>query len=195
MVTIIRGGFRQKLPGLVLGNCMLLASCIAVGMAGTIAHSEVVSVESRLRSDPDLTLFTKAMDIAYFWGRLSDADVAILFVPTDSAMAVEGSDFLLRSVLMTDENRQRLEALVSAHIVVGSVQVEDTDSSVLYPTMSGDCLEITWENAEMKVGPDATVISDEQLKDVRVITVDKLLIPDYRTADECMDIQAPAKKH
>ena len=154
-------------------------------LTSAIAGADSTSIESRLRADSNLSLFTKAMDIAHYWEQLAAHESITLFIPTDQAMAVEGSDFLLKSVLMTRENRQRLEALVSAHMVVGAEALGFDEGTTTLLTESGECLQIAQVGDATRVGLEARVLSDEKVAGARLLTIDRLLIPDYRSAQEC----------
>lgn len=174
----------------------ILTALLAIGVV--VVQSSVLggaSVESRLRGDPNLTLFTKAMDIANFWERLAAGESFTLFVPTDKAMTAEGSAFLLNTVLMTTDNRERLEALLSAHVVFGTLKIKPADGSALLPTLSGDCLLVTLDEAAITVGSDAQVLADEVVSGARILTVDKLLIPDYQPSKDCVAAQSAVREN
>lgn len=180
---------KNKIRSATIWSTVAAAGIIVV-LASVSQAANIRSIESYLRNDANLSLFTKAMDIANFWERISPDESIVLFVPTDKAMSVEGSDFLLRSVLMTKENRQRLEALVSAHIIVGSDKAKLESGSTLVPTLSGDCLTINRLEGKISVGPNAQILSDVVINDTRIMTIDKLLIPDYQPSDECTALLA-----
>lgn len=171
----------------VIGFLLVLANPMAQADTATPA-------EAHLRSNPNLSLFTKAMDIAHYWERLRTIDSVTLLVPTDDAMASEGSDFLLKSVLMTNENRERLRDLVAAHIIEGLIEIEKLEIPVLLQTQSGDCLSFTQKGAALSVGGQAKILSIATVEDVRILTVNKLLIPDYQPSMECIAMRSNISK-
>lgn len=144
------------------------------------------SVESYMRDNKDINLFTRAMDISNYWERIAALAPLTLFIPTDDAMRAEGSDFLLEAVLLVEENRKRLEAMLDAHIIAGASKVVQKNNSTLHLTLSGDCLQITKNAGKRTVGSNARILSEVILGETLIMTVDKLLIPDYEPSGDCL---------
>jgi len=159
---------------------LLVAGFGIMALFSQTVQSSSETLRSVLRNDSSFSLFTKAMDISDYWDRVTDRESATLFVPTDEAMVIEGSDFLLRSVLITPENRERLLDLVSMHITTDPVELEETLSSTVVQTLSGDCLMISRNGQAVKVGREAYLLTSSKIGNNQLIVIDRLLISDYR---------------
>ncbi len=170
----------RRLLVLTLGAISFIA---ATTLTTQWSLANVKALETEMRKNPGLTLFVKALDISYFWERLISSDTFTVFVPTDKAMQVEGSDFLMQSVLMTEENVERLAQLVATHVIPGNLP--EGKDRVSLQTLSGDCLTIENSGRSLKVGPEAYALNTEQFGNIKVITIDRLLIPDYRPGGGC----------
>lgn len=180
-------GIRANKSGFNIFRAIAACFLTALLISQTVQASSV-TLASTLRSNPDLSLFTKAMDIAHFWERLESEKSVTLFVPTDRAMVAEGSDFLMQSVLMTADNRGRLEELISAHVTRVLLPAESDIGDKLLRTFSGDCLLISRIGDAVRVGPEAVVLSSIQIGKHHLLTVDRLLVPDYQPSSECAKI-------
>lgn len=166
---------------------VVTACCLTVMLISQTAQGGDRTLESVLRNDPVFSIFTNAMDIINFWEHLPKEGSVTLFVPTDQALEAEGSDFLLKSVLIAKENWGRLEELISLHITTDPDPLSITSGYLR--TLSDGCLSIIQIGSAVKVGPEAFVLSSIEIgNNLRLITIDRLLIPNYLPIDECTQI-------
>lgn len=185
--------FNSVKPSSKLVAVCTLVVGLVVPLLIHMPYSSSATVQSRIRANENLSLITKAMDISYYWEKIDVRGAKTLFLPTDDAMVKEGSDFLLQSVLMTPENRERLVSLVSAHMTVAEINITDLDSDALLPALSGDCLLITKTGDGARVGPGAEILTSEVVEGIHIVTVNKLLIPDFEMSDDCKALQLRAE--
>lgn len=167
----------------------ITASFLIIIVATQTSWGNSTTLESALRSDPAFSLFTKAMDTTDFWDLLAKEDSVTLFVPTNLAMEREGSDFLLRSVLTSTENKGRLKDLISSHFTINPIHTNNS-SNTYVRTLSQSCLSITQIGNAMKVGPEAFVISKMVVGNHRLFVIDRLLVPDYLDSGKCSALPA-----
>jgi len=157
----------------------LFAACLAVLLSIFTAHSEVAAEDLRemIAADQRLSLFTNAATEAGLMDRLAGPGPLVLFIPSDQALANEGSDFLLNSVLLTHSNSERLADLVRHHIVEASSQAVTQADVTTLPTIANVPLQVTRVGDALIVAGYASVIDQRVAENGVVYIVDRLLWP------------------
>ena len=122
-------------------------------------------------------LFSNAVQQAGLSEKLREAGPFTLFVPSDQAMANEGSAFLLERVLVTNSAAENLADLVLHHIVPAKRLTSEQLDSVALPTMAGVSLRVDRLGKALVVGGWA-VVTDRKVADNGIIyIIDRLLWP------------------
>jgi uncharacterized surface protein with fasciclin (FAS1) repeats len=163
---------RKTVKAIFLSGGLFAICTAAIGGTATAA-----SLYEEVASDDRLTVFTGALEQAGMADILKQEGPYILFVPSDRAMANEGSAFLLSGVLLTPVNAGRLKDLLSYHIVpaerLDAEGINDEDLA----TMRGAPVHVTrYGNARM-VNGWAAVTERRQADNGVIYVIDRLLIP------------------
>ncbi|HSR72087.1 MAG TPA: fasciclin domain-containing protein [Kiloniellales bacterium] len=209
-IRLIRGdrmmGFRGAAPfrtrACALGGaiCSILQGRKAVVLAVTLCGVFVVGPSPQARSadlhetlsaDGRLELFAKAVRETGLSNLLTEAGPFTLFVPSDRALADEGSAFLLERVLLTESNSERLTDLVEHHIAASTRLVPNRPVGVEVTTLSGPPIRIDSQGSARIVDGRA-VVTDHAVADNGVIyVVDRLLWPrDWQSGQDVVDLDA-----
>ena len=172
---------QQVKSGISTNLVRAITVCLFITTQSSWGNSRIL--ESVLRSDPAFSLFTNAMDITDFWARLAKEDSVTLFVPTNQAMEREGSDFLLKSVLTSMENKARLKDLISSHITTDTIPTNSSNNTIVH-TLNNSCLLVTKIGDAVQVGSEAFVMSSIKVGKDQLFVIDRLLISDYEVSDD-----------
>lgn len=155
-----------------------LAGAMFAALAGVTAGGAAAgSLYEEVAADKRLTLFAGAMEQAGMADMLKQGGRYILFVPSDQAMANEGSAFLLRGVLLTPANAGRLKDLVSYHIVPADGLKPDEIRDEDLATMRGVPVQVTRYGKARMVNGWAAVTERREADNGVLYIVDRLLIP------------------
>lgn len=141
------------------------------------------SVSDILRENNNLTTFSKfskALDKGNLWEVLDSSKTVTVFVPSDSAIDIDGSAFLLEDVLVTPANHERLVDLLSYHIVLGLIPDFNT---AIHPinleTLANECLPVVRIGYSLKIGPEAFVTESLNGDNGQIYIIDRMLWQPY----------------
>ncbi len=158
----------------------LLRDCAAILFAGSIALSASVTraadiVDTAVAAGSFKTLVA-AVQAAGLVETLKGPGPFTVFAPTDTAFAALPAGTV--ETLLKPENKQKLVAILTYHVVPGKVLSADIAGKKLSPkTVNGEALDIDATGSSVKVN-DATVIKADVLADNGVIhVIDKVLLP------------------
>lgn len=141
--------------------------------AANAAQPASSSVGDALSASVDHTSFVQAMQTAGLMETLQGVGPYTVFAPTNAAFAAIPED--ARARLTSDDQRDRLIALLSYHIVPGTVTAADLGAAIdrgeggraALATVTGDNLTVSREG-------DAIVVSDGAGGQARVARADQL---------------------
>lgn len=138
--------------------------------------------------DGDLTIFSTAIEHSGLADVFNGSEEYTVFAPSDTALRNEGMDFLLGSVLVTKSNRDRLNVLLSYHIVRGVRLVPETIMGhIELTTLLDQSLSVVRAGTAISVAPDSanSVVTRRIASDDGVIfIVDRLIWPNWETWPE-----------
>lgn len=99
-----------------------------------------------------------------------------VFAPTDEAFAAlpEGTV----DELLLPENRERLQAILTYHVVSGDVRAADVAGMSSAPTVQGSELSISTEGGGVMVGEANVVQADVAASNGVIHVIDRVLIPE-----------------
>jgi uncharacterized surface protein with fasciclin (FAS1) repeats len=141
------------------------------GQAVSADLSEAIS------SDERITLFANAAAKAGFCEILQEPGPFILFIPSDSALASEGSAFLLTSVLLAESNSERLADLIRHHVARAQGRSVELANDVELQTLADVPLDVTRVGTGTIVGRRAAVTGRIVADNGVAYIVDRLLWP------------------
>jgi uncharacterized surface protein with fasciclin (FAS1) repeats len=159
----------------------------AVFAAATAAPGNAASVHDILSSDRNFSIFRNAVDKAALMPRLRREAPVTLFLPSDQAMHDEGSAFLLRDVLVTDSNKERLLTTLSQHIHFGVKLIPSEISEHQLYTEDGGCIYVYRTGPSLRVGPEAVVTQYISADDGVIFVIDRLLWQPWYGGSHCPD--------
>lgn len=170
--------FRNISPATHRVRAIILAGALFATLPSAMTGTAVAAnLYEELAVDKRLTLFAGAMEHAGMADMLKQDGRYILFVPSDRAMANEGSAFLLSGVLLTPSNAGRLKDLVSYHIVpagrLNAGEINDADLA----TMRGVPIHMARYGDAQMVNGWAAVTERKEADNGVLYIVDRLLLP------------------
>lgn len=147
---------------------LLGASWCGQAMSGDL--SQVIASEERV------SLFAGAVDRTGLNEVLKEPGRFTLFVPSDKALADEGSAFLLRGVLLTEPNAQRLADLVRHHVARAG-EGTDLAGDIELQTLAEVPLDVVHVGNGYIVAGRAAIIDRIEADNGVIYVVDRLLWP------------------
>lgn len=154
-------------------------------------RSESISIVEALSSDPDVTLFFNALKQSGLDAVIDELTNPTVFVPTNSAMEMEGSAFLLESVLLAPENAERLVDLLALHIVREQLPASaGKDSGHKIGSLQGRCLSIVQlaggaEKPGILVGYQSRLTRTRHLSNGVIHYIDRLIHQSFDDSSIC----------
>lgn len=161
-----------KVTNSVASALFALVATVSVGQEALSADlSQAISSNDHLR------LFARAAVKTGLDGMLKGPGRFILFIPTDRALAAEGSAFLLDRVLLTESNAGRLADLVRHHVVRTGNQGPQLPGDVELNTLADVPLAVTHVGHGLMVDGHAAVTGRIVADNGVIYIVDRLLWP------------------
>ncbi len=163
---------------LLAGKTIAIAACLWVPLLfGLSPHARSANLYQTVSAEKELSLFSNAVEQAGLSDKLKEAGPITLFIPSDQAMANEGSAFLLEGVLLTRSAAGQLTDLVLHHIVPAECLTADQLDSVVLPTLANVPLSVVRVGSGVVVGRSA-VVTDRKVADNGIVyVIDRLLWP------------------
>ncbi len=154
----------------------------------TAMSASAVGLADHLKTDPDLTLFSAALEQSGLIDQFGNGAEHTIFVPSDVALRNEGMAFLVGNVLLTESNSTRLTTLLSYHIVPG-LRLEPVTISghVVLTTLSHELMPVVRAGDALSVatGSGSSFVTRKiETDDGVIFVVDRLLWPDWQTWPE-----------
>jgi len=162
-----------------------LATALALIAPATTAGEKDI-VETAITAGSFQTL-TKALTTAELVDALQGDGPFTVFAPTDDAFAKLPEGTVAK--LLRPENRERLTAILTYHVVPGAVtskQVVELDAA---PTLNGQRLAVDVTDAGVRVGDAAVTTLDIRCSNGVIHVIDSVLLPteDDIVATELVD--------
>jgi len=151
---------------------------VLLALLGTSWGGQAISgdLSEAISSEKRVSLFARAADRAGLTAALKGPGRYVLFIPSDKAMANEGSAFLLKSVLLTEQNAGRLADLVRHHVIRAEASV-DLAGDVDLQTLAGVPLEVARVGNGHLVAGHAAIVDRIEADNGVIYVVDRLLWP------------------
>lgn len=164
----------------------LIALLLAVGMTACstpqnqeevpIAASDTLdSITGLLTGDDRFRTLVTALDSAGLMSTLRDDGPFTLFAPTNAAFdqLPEGTV----EELLQPEDRDRLVAILTYHLVEGTNTIADLEGTSAAPTIEGSDLPINTRNDGVVVGNATVIASDLEAGNGMIHVIDAVLLP------------------
>ena len=169
---------RSKLSTLItlsLVICFYPAiSAAQVNQAETKTQEEATHIAGEIAECEDLKTLAKALEAAKLTEAMKGKGPFTVFAPTDEAFKKVGAKNL--EELLKEENREKLVAILKAHVAAGTWTLEKIKSESEIPTVDGGALTVTTKDDKVMVG-DATIDLEETIecKNGLVFCIDEVL--------------------
>lgn len=155
---------------------LVTASIAGVFLPHLQAQSNLVETASAAGQFQTLVAAVKAADLVE---TLVGEGPFTVFAPTDEAFAALPSHQL--EALLEPENRDRLTAILTYHVVPGRVLAKDAFGLDVAPTVNGQQLDIDATASGLRVDEARVVKADIQCSNGVIHVIDRVLIPESRT--------------
>jgi uncharacterized surface protein with fasciclin (FAS1) repeats len=125
--------------------------------------------------NPDFSTLVAALQAADLVGVLSGEGPFTVFAPTNEAFA-KLPDGTLDSLLLP-ENKDKLVAILTYHVVSGKVMAADVVKLTEATSLEGDNIVINVSDAGVKVDDAAVVITDIEASNGVIHVIDTVILP------------------
>ncbi len=162
-------------------------------VAALLATSPVLAADvvTELQQAEELSNFASAMMLAGFGDEMRDDGPYTIFVPTDVALAEEGTATLLNGVYRTLRNRARLVDLVSYHIVLGeAVDVTEAGVSRELIALNGESIQLECDVERSMINGQIEIVATTEADNGVIHRVSGLLWPLQQSAQESTEARS-----
>ena len=154
-----------------------LAAVLAVGLASFAAGSEKKDIVDTAIQAGSFETLTKALQAADLVDTLKGEGPYTVFAPTDEAFAKLPPGTL--EDLLKPENKEKLAAILTYHVVSGRIVAEDAMKMSSVRTVNGKELALRFENGKLMINGTATVTqADLHCTNGVIHVVDSVLLPE-----------------
>jgi uncharacterized surface protein with fasciclin (FAS1) repeats len=136
-------------------------------------HRKADIVETALATTSFSTLAT-ALGAAGLIETLKSEGPFTVFAPTDAAFAKVPQQTL--DDLLQPENKKRLAAILTYHVVPGKVSSHEVIGMNSATTLQGQTLNISWQD-ELKINEAKVIVTDVQATNGVIHVIDSVLMP------------------
>ena len=167
--------FQIKSISAVTMACLLGAAVVTAAYAGSYGHQGMQSMDLvHTAYKSNLKTLVAAIDAADLTDTLMNGGPFTIFAPTNEAFAAMPEGTL--EELLKPENKQKLEAILTYHVVPGKLMAVDVVNVTSLATVNGQNITFTIGDG-VKVD-DANIIRTDILAKNGVIhTIDKVILP------------------
>lgn len=159
----------------MLRTTLLASATAAAALAGSTATAQDKTIVETARDSGDFETLLSAAEAAGLAEVLSGAGPYTLFAPADGAFAALPEGTL--DELLIEENRDRLTAILTYHVVPTEAMAADLADGQELETVNGEILEVSIDGDTVMVG-DATVTRADIAASNGVIhVIDSVLMP------------------
>ena len=165
---------------------MILAIWLALAGPAFAADGDIVDVASKNGSFGTLVAAVGAAGLAE---TLQGEGPFTLFAPTDEAFAALPAGTV--DDLLKPENKDKLTAILTYHVVAGKVMAADVKPGAV-PSVEGDTIEVTIKDGKVMVDAATVVAADVEATNGVIHVIDKVIMPEAKPA---APPPAPEVKH
>ena len=163
-------------PAVQDGSCSssVATTCGATAPAARLVNDDV-SIVGVAQSTGQHETLVKAAIAAGFAEMLDQQGPYTVFAPTDAAFAKLGDETL--ASLLKPENKSTLQAILSYHVVPGTVKAEQAVRVPSAMTLNGQNLSIDVTDGQVRIDGATVTAADVGAKNGVVHVIDTVLIP------------------
>ena len=151
-----------------------IAGVIAAGlMAGSAIAMDKKDIVDTAAGNSDFETLVAAVQAAGLVDTLKGEGPFTVFAPTDDAFAALGSTV---DDLLKPENKDKLTAILTYHVVPGKVMSGDLSDDMMAATVQGEDITIDLDNGPM-VNDANVVTADIETSNGVIHVIDKVILP------------------
>lgn len=151
-----------------------LAGILAAGiMAGSAFAMDKKDIVDTAAGNSDFETLVAAVQAAGLVDTLKGEGPFTVFAPTDDAFAALGSTV---DDLLKPENKDKLTAILTYHVVPGKVMSGDLSDDMMAATVQGENVTIDLDNGPM-VNDAKVVTADIETSNGVIHVIDKVILP------------------
>ncbi len=151
-----------------------IAGVIAAGlMAGSAIAMDKKDIVDTAAGNSDFETLVAAVQAAGLVDTLKGEGPFTVFAPTDDAFAALGSTV---DDLLKPENKEKLTAILTYHVVPGKVMSGDLSDDMMAATVQGEDITIDLDNGPM-VNDAKVVTADIETSNGVIHVIDKVILP------------------
>jgi uncharacterized surface protein with fasciclin (FAS1) repeats len=173
MIMTIFGRFIAAL--VLCGTFFSTASVFAAHHEGGEATAKPTIVEIAA-GNPDFSTLVAALQAADLVDALSGAGPFTVFAPTNEAFAQLPEGTL--DMLLLPENKDKLVAILTYHVVAGEVLAADVVTLTEATSLEGDTISISATDGAVKVDDANVIATDIQASNGVIHVIDAVITPD-----------------
>ena len=142
---------------------------------GTVLRAQTKDIVDTAVAAGSFTTLAKALAAADLVGTLKGAGPFTVFAPTDEAFAKLPAGTLEN--LLKPENKAKLTAILTYHVVPGAVKAEQVTKLDQAKTVNGAMVKVTTKGGKVTIN-DATVVKADTAASNGIIhVIDKVILP------------------
>jgi uncharacterized surface protein with fasciclin (FAS1) repeats len=157
-------------------TALTLLSIAFVGLTSVApAHAQSKDVVDTAVSAGSFTTLAKALDAAGLVSTLKGAGPFTVFAPTDAAFAKLPAGTV--EMLLKPENKQKLQRVLTYHVVAGKVMASDVVKLTSAKAVSGDTLAVTVRDGKVSVDNATVTKTDVAAANGVIHVIDTVMLP------------------
>ncbi|MBZ5531284.1 MAG: fasciclin domain-containing protein [Acidobacteriia bacterium] len=164
----------MKSMTILSGLAMLLSVTTAYAASGTTAEKDIVDTAVAAGS---FNTLAKALQAADLVDTLKGKGPFTVFAPTDAAFAKLPAGTL--EELLKPENKDKLRAILTYHVVAARVAAKDVVKLASTPTVNGQEIHISTVGGSVKINDASVITTDIQTSNGVIHVIDTVLLPKY----------------
>jgi uncharacterized surface protein with fasciclin (FAS1) repeats len=153
---------------------LALAAALTTSNAGTLRAQSKDLVETAVAAGSFKTL-AKALAAADLVGTLKGAGPFTVFAPTDEAFAKLPAGTL--EGLLKPENKQKLQRILTYHVVAGKVMAADVVKLQQATAVSGDSITVSTNQGGVRVDGARVTAADVAASNGVIHVIDAVILP------------------
>jgi uncharacterized surface protein with fasciclin (FAS1) repeats len=156
-------------------KCATKKPCKAKRACCKMSRKSKANVVDAAMADGQFTTLTKALEAAGLTETLKGKGPYTLFAPTDSAFSALPAGTL--DELLKPENRERLQQVLTYHVVPGRVSSKAVMGLKEAKSVAGGMLTVSQDHGAVMINSSNVVKTDINTKNGVIHVIDKVLIP------------------
>jgi uncharacterized surface protein with fasciclin (FAS1) repeats len=159
----------------MLQTALLFGTLAAVVLAGPVAGAQTKDVVETAVAAGSFKTLAKALDAAGLVATLKGDGPFTVFAPTDEAFAKLPAGTV--ESLLRPENKEKLQRILTYHVVPGKVMASDVVKLPSARTVSGDTITVKVTNGVVHVDTATVTAADVAASNGVIHVIDSVILP------------------